>query len=37
MIKFQTDFYELPSSLIYSFHDPDGQISTVNQLISYCI
>ena len=37
MNKFIPDFNQLPTSLIYSFDDPDDQISVLNQLITECI
>ena len=35
--KFVDDFNQLPTSLVYSFDDPDDQISTLNKLITDCI
>ena len=37
MNNYIADFKMLPTSLIYSFDDPDDQISTLNQLVTQCI
>ena len=37
MKKFETYFNHLPTSLMYSYDDPDDPISALNQLINNCI
>ena len=37
MKKFEIYFNHLPTSLMYSYDDPDDPISALNQLINNCI
>ena len=37
MKKFVENFQQLPLNLVYSFDDPDDQISLLNKLVTDCI
>ena len=37
MNKYILDFKQLPTSLVYSFDEPDDKISVLNKLVNQCI